>query len=585
MNESTTANPASVRAETLAAKQLKWSLKALLKGTLVAALAWLTFGLPAGQRDLAFKIFGGLAIFLYGMKEMTSAFEILAGERIKKIFDTFTGNRILGFIAGITVTALIQSSSATTVMVVGFVNSAMMTLTQAASIIIGANIGTTITGQLIAFKISHYALMFILVGVLMNFMSKSKRNRKLGQAFIGFGLLFVGMDMMKEVVAPLRKSEAVIRLVASLSGSVIAGVFVGTIFTVILQSSSATVAITMTMAASGLIDFPTSVALILGDNIGTTITALLASLPARRNARRAALIHTIYNVLGMLVVVIIFPHYLKVVMWFTPVEAGIARAVANAHTIFNVVNAFIFLPLTPLLAWICYLILPRTEDELYTDSSFLDKRLLEIPSLAIGAASRECDRLSDLAGQSLNDVLELIEEFDYSKAARINEREKLIDSTEGDIIMYLTHIEEKSITHEESLELVHLLHQANDLERVGDQCENIVMILTDRCERKISFGDQAVQGLREMSATVKEMYFLTRRAVESGDRNSALRVLELEGRLNFLEKRNRDEHVDRLASGECNFAAGFFFLDLMEKIEKIGDHCTNMAEMAAGASH
>lgn len=559
----------------------KGTIKSFFKALLALLIFVAIVSMDGQARMLLLKTAGGLGIFLYGMSQMTTAFEVITGDRIKRVFEILTGNRFTACLAGILVTSMIQSSSATTVMVVGFVNSAVMTLQQAAGIIIGANIGTTVTGQLIAFKISHYSHLFIALGVLCIFLSKSKKNKMIGQALTGFGLLFIGMDFMKEVVAPLKESREVIRFVAALSGNIFAGIAVGTIFTVILQSSSATVAITMTMATSGLVDFQTAVALILGDNIGTTITALLASIPARRNAKRAALIHTIYNVMGALFIVLIFPYYLSLVKAMSTKGAGIARLVANAHTFFNLANAVVFIAFTGVLAKVSFLILPQTEEEKARETTFLEKRLLDVPALAIEAARKQSMIMAETAGKNLEESIKLIKEFDHKKIDQIFKRESLIDSAEDDIVKYLALIEEKSVTKDDSQNIVRLIHFVNDMERVGDQCENIVRILEDKNERSLSFSQEAEKGLSEMSELVLKMRDTAMKAFEKNLAEEADLTYALEERVDLMERELRNSHVDRLSSGKCNYSAGLFYLDILEKLERIGDHFDNVADLVS----
>lgn len=559
-------------------------IKILFKTSLIVLILGAIGTMNEQARMLLLKTAGGLGIFLYGMAQMTTAFEVITGDRIKRVFEILIGNRFTACLAGIIVTSMIQSSSATTVMVVGFVNSAVMTLQQAAGIIIGANIGTTVTGQLIAFKISHYSHLFIIIGVLTIFLAKSRRSKMIGQALTGFGLLFIGMDFIKEVVAPLKESKEVIGFIAAISENIFAGIAVGAIFTVILQSSSATVALTMTMASSGLVSFPTAVALILGDNIGTTITALLASIPARRNAKRAALIHTIYNVLGASIIVIIFPYYINFVQSMSSKGAGIARLVANAHTFFNLANALFFIAFTGFLARVSFFILPQTAEEKERETTYLDKRLLNVPALAVAAARKQSMIMAGLAGQNLEESIKIITKFDRKNKDQILKRENSIDSAEDDIVKYLALIEEKSVTKEDSENIVRLIHFVNDMERVGDQCENIVKILEDKFERSIKFTPDAEKGLQEMSDLVLQMRKNAMTAFSDSQIEAADLTYALEKRVNLMEHDLRNDHIERLSNGKCNYIAGFFYLDIIEKLERIGDHFDNVADLVSRKS-
>lgn len=563
------------------AKQI---IKQITLASIVVGALYFCITASAESRSVFMKTAGGLGIFLFGMTQMTEALERVAGDRIKRIFATLTGNRFTAMLSGVMVTALIQSSSATTVMVVGFVNSAVMNLTQAAGIIMGANIGTTVTGQLIAFKISHYAHLFIAVGVAMKMSAKRKSVRTTGQAIAGFGLIFLGLDVMKDVVAPLKASPDVKVWIAAISSNLFMAVLAGTIITVILQSSSATVAITMAMAGAGLIDLMTSVGIILGDNIGTTVTAQIASLAAKRNARRAATIHTAFNVIGVVLAMLLFPIFISAVKLISPAASGIERAIANSHTLFNIVNTAIFLPFLGLLTKLSYLIIPKNEQEIQLETTFLDKRLLLIPSTAIDAARRETLKLSGLVRQSLTEISALLACFDYSLCERIAERERVIDTIEGEIVRYLTLIEEKDVGKTDSEAIVGLVHLSHELERIGDQCDNISKIAVDLSERGITFSETAENELDEIKNLVLAMFDEASSAFDLLDRERARKVTVLEDRVNALTRQGRKSHVDRITTGRCDQASGYFFLDILEKLERIGDHCQNWAELVLEAN-
>lgn len=530
---------------------------------------------PLG-RDRFYQLAGGLAVFLYGMLQMTRGLELMAGENIRRYFEIVTGNRVTALLTGLGVTTIIQSSSACTVMIVGFVNAGMMTLTQAAAVIMGSNIGTTITGQLIAFKISKMALPIIATGALFLFLSKSRKKVMFGQVLIGFGLLFIGMQYMESVVAPLKKDPAVQQWLAMVSHNLPMGVLVGTIFTIILQSSSATVAVTMTMASAGLIDYETSVAFILGDNIGTTITAQLAALPAGRPAKRAAMVHTMFNVFGVLIAMIIFPWYLSMVTMVSG-DADVLRKIANAHSLFNVANSLIFLILLTPLVKACELIIPFTPSEKERTQTFLDKTLLTVPSVALEAVGLECSRLAGMTRQAVEAALGLLRTQDEKLEKVIMEQEKLVDAIEHDIVRYALLIEEKELSKGDTQLINRFIAFSHNQERLADECENILEIVTEQKEHKVSFSEHAAAQIYELSEKVRFMVDGASRSFLHGEWELAEEVLAAETMVNEMVHRFREDHLTRLMAGDCNPVSGHFFLDIIDRLEKMGDRCRTIA--------
>jgi len=561
--------------------EFKRKLKLIVKFLIILLTVGFLIFSSSRIRMFILQLAGGLSVFLFGMTMMTEKFEILAGPGIKKIFEKFTGNRFAAFISGIIVTAIIQSSSVTTVMVVGFVNSGLLVITQAIGVIIGANIGTTITGQLIAFKISKYAYVFTISGILLILISKNKRRKLFGQALVGFGLLFIGLSVMKSAVAPLKSSPYITKLIATYSQNIMAGVICGTIFTLILQSSSATVGITMAIAGAGLINFETAVALILGDNIGTTITALLASIPGNRQAKRAALAHSFFNILGAGIIICIFPYYLKFVQYLSG-NVRIERLIANSHTFFNVINALIFLPFVNVLSRICYLFFPKSKEEKFAEKTYLDKRLLAVPALALLAVKKELIGMVEIIDKSMSCMLNLLKKFSYEECDEIVTNERMIDSKETDILYYLEKIEEKDITKSASINIIKYLHIADDLERIGDQIENVKVILTDKFERKIEFSNEDTLELDKLLNKVYKMFELARQTISEEDLDSAKKIYLLEDEVNKLVKHNRKKHVDRIFYEKSSYSFSYFYVDIMEKLERIGDHCVNIADAITG---
>ena len=533
---------------------------------------------------------GGLALFLYGLHLMSDSLRVAAGERIKNFFHKCTSNPLLGVLTGFIVTAIIQSSSVTTVMVVGFVNAGVMTLKQAIGIIFGANIGTTVTAQIIAFKISKYSFVFIMAGVVLIFIPKNKQLRLIGRVLIGLGLIFFGMKIMKEVVAPLKHSRFLIKIVSDISSNIFAGVFIGAIITMIFQSSSATVGFTMILATTGIINYPVAVSIVLGDNIGTTITAILASLAANRNAKRAALSHSLFNILGVIIVSIVFKYYTHFVDILTPGEPAmckggeyinVSRHIANAHTIFNVINTLIFLPFISFLQRLTLLIIPLSEKEklIRERKLSLEKRVLNVPALALEQAKMGLKKMSEVVSESIQELNKL---FNKGVFERILLNEELVDEMENELLKYLVLIEEKNITKEDSFTIIRIIQVANDLERISDQCENLVKIIKDKQERKLKFSQEAHKHILEMYSIVKTTYENAINCFINEEQEKAYEIYELESKINSLEKKFRSMHLDRVTSGKCDYVAGIFFLDILEKLEKIGDHANNIADATIG---
>ncbi|UCD72282.1 MAG: Na/Pi cotransporter family protein, partial [Syntrophobacterales bacterium] len=371
-----------------------------------------------GTEELIFRLIGGLGLFFIGMRFMSEGLQKAAGDRLRRILETLTNNRVVAVLVGLSVTSIVQSSSATTVMTVSFVNAGLMTLNQAIGIVLGANVGTTVTAQIIAFKIHNYALPAIGLGVGLRLFAKDNKWRSIGEVIMGFGMLFFGLAIMKDAMSPLKDSPMVREIFVKFDGNPLLGVLVGTIFTVMMQSSSVTVGVTMTLAASGLLSFYGGVALILGDNIGTTITAQLASIGTNTAARRTARVHTLFNVIGVFYILLLFPYFLKLVDWLAPgnpdlliktvaqakgfgMELGdkpyIARHIANAHTLFNVVNTLIFLPLLGVLAKVSSWMIPQRREEEEFHLVYLDTKFLDSPPMAIEQARNETVRMGEMS--------------------------------------------------------------------------------------------------------------------------------------------------------------------------------------------
>lgn len=550
--------------------------------------------------NIIFQLFGGLGLFLFGMKLMSDGLQSIAGKQLRKILSFLTNNRVIGLIVGAAITAIIQSSSATTVMVVGFCNAGLLSLTQAIGVILGANIGTTITAQIIAFKISKVALPMIGMGMVFYLFSKRSRYRFIGQTMLGFGLLFLGLTIMKQGAAPLKESEKIVtffKFLSLKSGQPLLGPFLGIIFgavlTIMFQSSSATIGMTMALAAAGVIDFYIAVPLIFGENIGTTITALIASIGTNITAKRAAMAHTGFNVLGVVFMFLLFmfkiegiPVYLYFINKITPGNVfageGMERHIANAHTFFNIFNSLLFLPFLGLLALFTKKIIPG-EEEVHFKLKYIDDRFATNPALAIPQSEKEVGRMLEIAFETLEKSVEAFFNKKTTKFNDILKRERLLDHLQGDITHFLVKVSAgESLTDRQSEILPVLMHTINDIERIGDHCINITELVDELIEKKIKFSSRANDEMKEMFDILVRMFAGTQEALNNLDKNKAVNNLEFEDQLNKLLIAFRVSHMTRLNEGTCSAEAGFLFIDFIINLEKIGDHLTNINQAIMG---
>jgi phosphate:Na+ symporter len=547
---------------------------------------------------------GGLGLFLFGMKLMSEGLQKAAGDRLRSFLEAVSANRVVGCMVGAGVTALIQSSSATSVMVVGFVNAGLMNLTQAVGVVLGANVGTTITAQLIAFKITDLALPAIFIGVAFKFFAKRRKWKYVGEIILGFGLLFYGMELMKNGFKPLRTHPDFIsfftRFDASDIGGILLCVLTGTILTVIVQSSSATIGIAMALASQGLLNLPGSMALILGDNIGTTITAQLAAIGGTLPARRAAMAHTVFNALGVLYIVILFHPFISLVEWVTvtfmgagPPEAmvngakpNISRYIANAHTLFNVLNCAVFLVFLPLLVRVAIRLTPGKElAESAQDlgkPQFLDFKFADNPAVALAQAHEEVVRMGHLAQLTYREVTDVLFSRKLEHLARWTASEDALDRLQRTITEFLVQVSRGSITDAESREIASLLRMVNNIERVGDAVENLAELTEEMVENKLELADSGLDDYRTMRDKVGRFFEMV--MVAAAERNSE--VMEtakvMENEVNFMRDQMRDDYLARLRAGICSIDPGLVFVDMLSNFEKIGDYSFNIAQAVAG---
>ncbi len=555
------------------------------------------------NQTLVFGILGGLGMFLFGMKVMSEGLQKIAGERMRKILAALTNNRIIGTLVGIAVTAIIQSSSATTVMVVGFVNAGLMSLVQAIGVVLGANIGTTVTAQLIAFKITKFALPAIGVGAGLKLFSKSKKWNYVGEVLLGFGILFFGLSVMKDAFDPIKDSEYFRQFFLTIGDNHLLGVLIGAVLTILVQSSSATIGITLALASSGLLTFEASVALILGENIGTTITANLAALGTNRAARRTALAHFLFNFIGVAYMLLLFPVFLKIISSMTPGAAdlviqtqqqaeqfgmaigdkpNIARHIANTHTLFNIINTLIFLPLVGLLAKLATVLIPGREDEVGFHLKFIDTRVLNTPPIALGQARAETKRMAQYALEMLEETNLYVVDGDAKRLESLEKKEEAVDILQKEITDFLVALSQQSIASQTSKDIASLMHMVNDLERIGDYCEKIWLLSQRKENQKIVFSEVAYNNIAEISAKARDFLALVVSAIDRGDKSVLEKAEFLERSINHMDETYRNNHIARLNTGECAVLPGLVFIDMLHSFEKIGDHTFNVTKALVG---
>jgi phosphate:Na+ symporter len=533
-------------------------------------------------RAIVFQIFGGLAMFLLGMQMMSANLQQVAGNKMKSILRKLTANRVMGIIAGAFVTAIIQSSSATTVITVSFVNTALMTLQQAVGVILGANIGTTITGQLIAFKVTAFAYPMITIGFAVASFSKNYKRQMWGKVLMGLGLLFLGMTTMSGVLKPLQGSAPVRDFFTEFSTNPLLGILAGTLVTVFVQSSSATVGLTMTLAGSGLIGLQGAFFLVLGDNIGTTITAQLAALGGNRAAKQTAMAHTLIKVIGAVYFAFLIMDKHGFFMNLVRSTSGDpVRQVANAHTIFNIVNCLLFIPFVPAIARLARFIIPAGEEEEPVPDVLLDNNLLSSPVLAFDSLDREIAKMAGVSGKG---VCRAAEHFLCGKhqAKIILAMEDRVDDMQRDLTVYASKLFKENLSYDQTLRLPVVLHTINDIERVSDHAVNMVEA-RHRVEGNIldsegPLTDSAGMAFKVLQAMTEEVVT----SLKNHDLAAAQRVLVLEGRMNQIEEEARNNYGKSLAIYGVANMEGLAILDFIDYCERAGDHLKNIAQSILG---
>lgn len=531
--------------------------------------------------DSILKLLGGLSLFLYGMHMMSSGLEGAAGDRMKGILEKLTSNRFLGIIVGAGITAVIQSSSATTVMVVGFVNSQLMTLNQAVWIIMGANIGTTITGQLIALDASKIAPLVAIIGVVLVTFMKGKKINAFGEIFAGLGILFIGMDMMKDAMVPLQESAVFIDAMTTISNPILA-ILLGAGFTALIQSSSASVGILQALAVSGLIPLSSALYIIFGQNIGTCITSVLASLGANRNAKRTTVIHLSFNIIGTLIFMI-FAHMVPFVSWMESITSNPAAQIANTHTVFNIATTLLLIPFGNQLAKLAQLVLPVKPEEIEDANyniplTFVDENNIGSVPIAITSLRKEALAMLHLAETNLAESMDALcgNPFNYDK---IKKREKRIDFINYEITNYMTKVSLLNMNESDSTTCNALYKCFADIERIGDHAINIIQYSTDE-ENKLTSSKYIDEELRQLAGLLSKSFtLLFTYSLDSQD-ECFEKIERIEDRIDELTLAYREKQIERLLDKKVNAKDCVIYSEILTDVERISDHIMNIIEEA-----
>ena len=535
-------------------------------------------------QEMLFIFFGGLGIFLFSIKYMGDALQKAAGDKLRGILDRFTTNPFMGVLVGIVVTVLIQSSSGTTVIVVGLVSAGFMTLRQAIGVIMGANIGTTVTAFIIGLDVGAYALPIMAVGAAMIFFFKKNQIQNIGQVIFGFGGLFYGLELMSEGMKPLRESQAFIDLTINLSEMPILGVLVGTIFTVIVQSSSATVAILQGLYAEDILNLHASLPVLFGDNIGTTITAVLAALGTSIAARRAAAVHVLFNIVGTIIFMILIIPFTAYVEWISGVLALEPKMqIAFAHGSFNVANTIIQFPLIGAWAYLVTKVIPGEEVLIEFKPKHLDPNFIEAsPSIALGQAKEEILRMGQYAVQGLEESYAYLKTKNKKNAETGYQLEDAINNLDSKITDYLILISAESLSAGDSNRHTVLMDTVRDIERIGDHFENIIELIDYQENNRVILSEDALEDLTEMFTLTIATVQKSLDALDTTNHELAREVAQQEDLIDKMERKFRKKHILRLTEGLCSAQAGIVFVDIVSNLERIGDHSVNIAEAILG---
>ena len=531
--------------------------------------------------QIVISLLGGLGLFLYGMNLMGESLEKVAGSKMKKIIELLTKNIFMGVLLGAVVTAVIQSSSATTVMVVGFVNAGLMGLPQAVGVIMGANIGTTVTAQIVSFDLTGMAPLALGIGILLYLFAGNEKYKQVGEVFIGFGLLFTGMESMKLAVSPLAEYKGFTDLLSTFGRYPILGLLLGFGITAIIQSSSAAMGMLVVLASQGLVPLSSALPILYGQNIGTGVTSLISRIGANKNAKRAAMIHLIFNILGTIIFLILLNGI--VVKFVVSLDPGnVARQIANVHTIFNIVSTILLLPCNKLIVKLAMRIVPDKEDEIEEDESrvikYIDDRMIQTPPIALASTIKEVARMGEKARDSVDYAMEGILESSSEGIERCFKQEKSINQLQKTILNYLLKLSKAPLSEEDRETVDTLFNTVNDIERIGDHAENLAEIAQSAIDGQVYFSEQGQNEISDMYNKVIASYSYALESMVTSDVNLACKVIKMEEQVDIMEESCRVNHMRRLNNNLCSIDNGIIYFEILANLERISDHAANIAE-------
>lgn len=528
---------------------------------------------------------GGLGMFIYGMQIMAQGLENAAGNKMKSLLEVLTKNKLMGVCLGAAITAVIQSSSATTVMVVGFVNAGLMNLTQAMGIIMGANIGTTVTGWLVSsvewaefLSPDSLAPIAVIAGVIVMMTGKRRTTKDISSIIIGFGLLFIGISTMSSSVAPLKEMDAFVNLFVVIGKNPFLGILTGALVTAIIQSSSASVGILQSLAAAGLVPFSAAIYIIMGQNIGTCVTAILSSLGAKKNAKTAALMHLLFNIIGTILFCVLAIVYFTVLNPAAGLGTITQTQISLVHTVFNIGTTVLLFPASGLIVKLAKKIGNVDEEEQEKGKLYLDERVLQTPGIALQSTWNETIRMSELVLRSMEAARNVLFTQSQEDIDTLKEDEDIVDKMCAGITDYAIRLSGMQISEREHKSVSHMLQILSDVERISDYCENISEYAETLAEKKVTFSEVAKNHMSEIMAETIDSYRYALEALKEKSHEKALKVIEKETIIDDMEIRLRTKHIDRLANNQCNTEAGIVFLDALVGLERISDHARNIAE-------
>ena len=543
--------------------------------------------------QIIFGLLGGLAVFIYGMNMMSECLQKAAGEKMKSILALLTKNPVLGVIAGALTTAVLQSSSATTVMAIGFVSAGLMTLPQAISIIFGANIGTTMTAQIIAFKISDYIYIIIFIGFLISFIAKSEKAKSIGQTIFAFGLLFLGIETMGDVMKPLASSPVFTNLIGKVAHIPVLGVFVGTLMTLVVQSSSATIAVLQNFASQPGSDGVTSILglagaipILLGDNIGTTITALLASIGQTKDAKRTAVAHCIFNISGCLLFIWFVKPFAALIQYISPKGPEIqviSRQIANAHTIFNITMTLIWVCLIRFMVKIVMTLIPdgKAVDMDPAKPVFLDDKIISQPAAALQLVAKEILRMSEMVKVAVGETITIVKTEEISRLEDLEEKGQQIKTLTESITEYLAALfSAGTMTEQQASQTASLMYVLSDVERMGTLSVEVARCVREKAENKYKYTPEAMDELQKSLRTLAKMFEDSIKALQGDESVQIEKLIKRKDKIMDLDLKMRKAHVQRVNKGKCKADLTAPFTNILHLIDRMGNSCVNLADVA-----